>query len=65
MSLAEMKVAIIEKIAATTDEALVVEIMHKLQSQNGQSENSGAWDVDEFYNRAQAEYGDVLQRLAQ
>ena len=60
MSVAEMKIKAIEKLAALKDEAAVKEILEHLEKLNAKS-----FDADAFFKTASEQYGDVLKKLAE
>ncbi len=60
MSVAEMKVKAIEKLAALQDEAAVKEILEHLEKLNAKK-----FDADDFFKKASEQYGDVLKKLAE
>lgn len=60
MSVAEMKIKAIEKLAALKDEAAVKEILEHLEKLNAKS-----FDADAFFKKASEQYGDVLKKLAE
>ncbi len=64
MSIAEMKLKVIEQVAASKDERFVEDMLMRVE-QNGAKSNGQVFDVDEFYAHAKEQYGDVLRRLAQ
>ena len=64
MSIAEMKVKIFEKVAASNDEQFIAGVLRKVEEDLAAS-NGQVFDVDEFYQRMVEEHGVVLQRLAQ
>lgn len=64
MSIAEMKLKVIEKVAASRDEQFVLGVLRKIEEDQAQSQGQ-AFDVDEFYSRMVQEHGEVLRRLAQ
>ena len=60
MSVAEMKVKAIEKLAALQDEAAVKEILEHLEKLNTKK-----FDADAFFKKASEQYSDVLKKLAE
>ncbi len=64
MSIAEMKLKVIEKVAASNDQQFVEDLLKHVE-QSGAKANGQEFDVDEFYGRMVQEHGEVLRRLAQ
>jgi hypothetical protein len=60
MSVAEMKVKAIEKLAALQDEAAVKEILEHLEKLNAKK-----FDADDFFKKTSEQYGEVLKKLAE
>lgn len=62
MSVAELKEKIVKKVVMSDDQKFLSEVEAFIDG--GQSSN-GLEKVDAFYDRLKAQYGDVLQKLAQ
>lgn len=63
MSVAEMKVALINRITNLNDEALLQEVLALLEKAEEKGVNTTS--LSQNYDAIKAQYGDVLQRLAQ
>jgi hypothetical protein len=63
MSVAEMKLAAIAEISKLNDENAVKEILAHLAKIS--IEVKHPFDVEAFFKKASAKYGDVLQKLAE
>jgi hypothetical protein len=63
MSVAEMKLDAINKITKLEDEALLQEVLAFLEAAAGKA--TGDNDLAKNYDTIKAQYGDVLQKLAQ
>ena len=59
MSVAEMKLEVIKKIAKLENEAVLQEVLTLLEKDAGEN------TLSKNYDTIKAQYGDVLQKLAQ
>ncbi len=64
MSVAEMKVKSIEKLAALQDEAAVKEILEHLEKLN-ESEKQKAYDLSRHFGDLSKRYDETLKKLAE
>ena len=63
MSVAELKLEVINKISEVDDERLLKEMLSLLTKTNNQENYS--YDLSNSYEAIKEQYGDVLQKLAQ
>ena len=62
MSVAEMKIEVINKITHIEDEGLLQEVLAMLNDKN---ESKSSYNLSSAYEDIKKQYGDVLQKLAQ
>ena len=62
MSVAEMKIEVINKITTVNDEAVLKEVLALLKEAKGKQ---ASYNLSATYNLIKEQYGDVLQKLAQ
>lgn len=62
MSVAEMKVEVINKITTVEDETILKEVLSILKGANGKDV---PYNLSSTYKEIKDQYGDVLQKLAQ
>ncbi len=63
MSVEEMKIEVINKIANINSETVLQEVLTLLKNTTGTEEASGS--LSKNYEAIKKQYGDVLQKLAQ
>jgi hypothetical protein len=60
MSVAEMKIKVIEKVTALNDETAVREVLEYIEKLD-----THRFDTDSFFKKAAEQYSDVLKKLAE
>jgi hypothetical protein len=63
MSVAEMKLELINKITQVDDERILNEVLSLLK--NSKSKSGNEINLADNYDKIKEQYGDVLQKLAQ
>lgn len=62
MSIAELKEKIVKEVVLSSDQKFLEELVEFIDENQTTASNE---DVDTFYDRLKAQYGEVLQKLAQ